>query len=173
MSFISGSLFQKSGSRYSKEDSVQIPTQRNWIPRFLLDGPIRCPNSHQCLEDSNSSRLQQSGRHGNTFGRSLEFDKKSDLLFRHMWEDNSIGPDNRVTPSGRDPWRIATVRTTGHHRPEAVLIMVITSSRSATVRMIGEHHPDAALIWIRVECVMKSQLHSCPSERSQLPSRSR
>jgi hypothetical protein len=34
-----------------------------------------CPNAHQCLEASNSSRLHPSGRNGKSSRRSLEFEK--------------------------------------------------------------------------------------------------
>jgi len=50
------------------------------------------------------------------------------------------------------------------------LIMEIACSRSATVRMLGQHRLKVAPIWYCVKRVMKSQLHSCPSGRSQLPS---
>jgi len=43
------------------------------------------PDTHQCLENSNSSRLHPYGRHGNMFGCSSEFDKKSNFLHRHRY----------------------------------------------------------------------------------------
>jgi len=104
MSFISKSSFQKSGSRCSKEDYVQIPTQRSRIPRFRPDGLVMILYAHQCLEDSNSSRLHPSGRHGNTSGHSSEFNKKSDFLLRYIYGKTT-----------------ASVQTTRQHRPDVVL----------------------------------------------------
>jgi hypothetical protein len=146
MPFILESSFQKSGSRYSKEDSMQIPTQRNWIPRFRPEGQVMRSDAHQCLEDSNSSRLHPSGRHGNMSGRSSKFHNTSWQHVRHIYGKTA-----------------ASVWTTGQHRPDTVLIMVITCHRSVTVRTIRQHHPDMALIWNRVEYVMESRSDSCPS----------
>jgi hypothetical protein len=87
-----------------KEDSVQIPSQRSRIPSFRLNGPDMRPDTHHCLEDSNSSRLHPSRRHGNTFGCSSEFDKKSNFLLRHIY--------GKI---------VASVQTTGQHRPNAIL----------------------------------------------------
>jgi hypothetical protein len=108
----------------------------------------------QCLEASNSSRLQLSGRHGNSFGSSSEFEKiptfkcihldyvaissrpqsefeeKLDFLLRHVY-------GIQLHPFGRQDY---TVRT-------RVLIMVITCSRNAAVWTLGQNHPDAALLW--------------------------
>jgi hypothetical protein len=75
-----------------KEDSVQIPTQKSWILCFRPNGSVKrpdahqlatsiqttwqdCPDAHQCREASNSLRLLPSGWHGNTSGRSSEFEK--------------------------------------------------------------------------------------------------
>jgi hypothetical protein len=80
MSFISEKCF-----KMFKEDSMQIPTQRSRILSFRLDNPVMCPDAHQCLEDLNSLRLHMSGRHGNTFGRTLEFEKFLDFLCRHVY----------------------------------------------------------------------------------------
>jgi hypothetical protein len=46
-----------------------------------------CPDAHQCLEASNSSRLHPSGRNGKLSGRSLEFKKIqcSSASVRTMW----------------------------------------------------------------------------------------
>jgi hypothetical protein len=95
MLFISESSFQKSGSRRSKEDSVQIPSQKSQIQRFRPDGPIMRPDAHQYLEDSNSLRLHPSRRNGNTSRRSSEFDKKSDFLHKHR--DGKIATFVRMT----------------------------------------------------------------------------
>jgi hypothetical protein len=104
MPFILESSFHKSGSRCSKEDSVQIPSQRSWIPSFHPDGPVMRPDAHQCLEDLNSSRLHPSVRHGNTFGLSSEFDKKSDFLLTHRYGKT-----------------LASIWTTRQHRPNTIL----------------------------------------------------
>jgi hypothetical protein len=87
-----------------KEKSVQIPSQRSRIPSFRPDGLDMPPDAHQCLEDSNSSRLHPSGRHGNTSKHSLEFDKKSNFLFRRRYEKTA-----------------ASIRTTRQRRPDAIL----------------------------------------------------
>jgi hypothetical protein len=50
-----------------KEDSVQIPTQRSRILYFRLDGPVMRLDAHQYQEALNSSRLQPSEHHDNTF----------------------------------------------------------------------------------------------------------
>jgi hypothetical protein len=179
MPFISESSFQKSGPRCSKEDFLQILTQRSQIPRFCPDGPVMRPDTHQCLEDSNNLRLHPSGCHGNTFECSLEFDKKSDFLHRHRYGKKTASVQTtgqhhldaildkarrgeELQPSGRQS---NTVRTLEQHCPDVVLIMVITCSISAIVRMLGQHRPDTALIWNRLERVMESWLHNCPSER--------
>jgi hypothetical protein len=104
MPFISDSPFHKSGSRCSKEDSVQIPSQRSRIPSFHPDGPIMHPDAHQCLEDSNNSRLHPSVRHGNTFGHSSEFNKKSNFLLTHKYGKTA-----------------ASIWTTRQHRPDTIL----------------------------------------------------
>jgi hypothetical protein len=75
---ISEKLFQ-----VFKEDSVQILTQRSRILCFRLDGPVMCPDAYQCREALNSSRLHPSRCHGNTSGRSSEFEKILALLCRH------------------------------------------------------------------------------------------
>jgi len=80
-----------------KEDSMQIPTHRSWILRFRPDSPDMGSNAHQCLKVSNSSRLHPSGR-------SLEFEKKSDFLLRHIY--------GKIA---------AFVWKTGQHRPDAIL----------------------------------------------------
>jgi len=52
-----------------------------------------------------------------------------------IWEDNCIRPNVRATPSWRGPlqgktWRrITTVRMSGQHRQDVVLILVITCSK--------------------------------------------
>jgi hypothetical protein len=51
------------------------------------------PDSHQCLEASNSSRLHPSGRNGKSSGRSSEFEKIPVFQF--------IRSDDVVIPSGR------------------------------------------------------------------------
>jgi hypothetical protein len=50
-------------------------------------------DAHQCLETSNCSRLQPSGRNGKSFGRYSEFEKI--LAFK------CIRPDDVAKPSGR------------------------------------------------------------------------
>lgn len=105
MSFISKSSFQKSGSRCSKENFVQIPIQRSWIPRFCSYGLVMHPNAHQCLEDSNSSSLHPSRHHGNTSESSSEFNKKSNFLHKHI--------NGKIATS---------IRMTRQHRPDASLI---------------------------------------------------
>jgi hypothetical protein len=104
MPFISECSFQKSGSKCSKEDSVESPSQRSRIPRFHLDGPVMCPNAHQCLDILNSSRFHPSRCHGNTSGHSWEFDEKLDFLLRHRYGKT-----------------VAFVQTTGQHHPDAIL----------------------------------------------------
>jgi len=51
------------------------------------------PDTHQCLEASNNSRLHPSRRNGKSFGRSSEF--KKILVFQR------IRPDDVVIPSER------------------------------------------------------------------------
>jgi hypothetical protein len=108
-----------------KEDSVLIPTQKSWILCFRPDGPEKRPDAHQsatsvgttwqyrsdihqCLEDTNSSRLHSSEHHDKTSGCTLEFDKKSDFLLKHRCGKTA-----------------AFVWTSGQHRPAAVLTKVI------------------------------------------------
>jgi hypothetical protein len=43
------------------------------------------PDTHQCPEVSNCSRLHSFGRLSNTSGHSLEFNKKSDFLLSHRY----------------------------------------------------------------------------------------
>jgi hypothetical protein len=134
-----------------KEDSVQIPSQRSQIPSFPPDGPVMRPDAPQCLEDLNSSRLHPSGCCGNTPEHSSEFDKKSDFLLRHRyWKTVPFVRTTRQhhaetildkarrgdefqpsEPQGETIW------TSRKKRPDVVLIMVFTCSRSATVRMLG------------------------------------
>jgi hypothetical protein len=52
-----------------------------------------CPDAHQCLEASNSSRLHPSRRNGESYERSSELEKI--LVFQR------IRPDDVVIPSGR------------------------------------------------------------------------
>jgi hypothetical protein len=61
-------------------------------------------DAHQCLEDSNSSRLHPFGCHGNASERSLEFDKKSNFLLIHRYGKTST-----------------YVWTTGQHRLDVIL----------------------------------------------------
>jgi len=97
------------------------------------------PDSHQYREVSNNSRLHMSGRHGNTFRCSSEFQKNS--MFKYISESvrtkwlfrpdailNNASRAEDVQPSGRSD-----------------LIMEIAYSKSATVRTLGQHRPDAAL----------------------------
>jgi len=76
--------------------------------------------------------------------------------------------------------QLASVRTTGHHRLDALQcsrrIQISFADTDwerqlATIRTLGQHHPDAALIRKRVKHVMERQLHSPPSECSMPPSK--
>jgi len=137
-----------------KEDSVQIPIQKSWIPSFCPGGPVTRPNTHQCPQVSSSSRLHPSERSGNASERSSVFNKKLDFLLRHIYGKTTacIHPDNRTTALGRYLWegktwrRIATVQTSRQHCKDTVLIMVFTCSKSATVWTLGQHRPEATLI---------------------------
>jgi predicted RNA-binding protein YlqC (UPF0109 family) len=131
--FISKSSFQKCSSRSSKEDSVQIPCQKNLIPSFCPNGPIMRPDAHQCLLFKLAS-IQTSQQHVRTLfrvheessfqvhpsGRHSVFDRK-----RISFVDTDMG--RQLQPSGR---LVYTVRT-------LVLIMKIACSRSVTVRTLG------------------------------------
>jgi hypothetical protein len=124
--------FRMSFSKF-KEYSVQIPSQKNWIPSFRLDSPCWRPDSHQCLEDSNYSSFHPSRRLINMSGHSSVFDKKSNFLLRHKYgktaatvrthqvyivrtlslirkdvEKNCNRLDVRTTPSGRQSfiWKL-------------------------------------------------------------------
>jgi len=193
MPFILESSFQKSGSKCSKEDSVQIPTQRSRIPRFIPDGPAMRPGTHQCPEVSNSSRLHPFGRHGNTFGRSSVFGKKSNFLLRHKYGKTATSvrttgqyrPDTildkarcweELQSSGRygntvQTWsllwylRAAEVQSF-EHRPDVVLIMVFTCSISAIIRTLFGRGPDMVLR----EARYGKSIAQCPFRRPQLAS---
>jgi len=82
---------------------VQIPTQRSRILSFHPEGPIMRPDAHQYLEDSQYSNVHPSRRHGNTSGRTLEFNKYSDFLHRHVYEKTA-----------------ASIRAIGQHRLDEV-----------------------------------------------------
>jgi hypothetical protein len=86
-----------------KEDSVQIPTQRSWIPSFHSDYLVLRPDAHQCLEDSWCSNVHMSGRHGNTSRCTLGFEKNYVFFHRHVYGKTT-----------------ASVRTTGQRRPDEV-----------------------------------------------------
>jgi hypothetical protein len=95
-----------------------------------------CSDAYQCLEDSNSSRLHPSEHHGNT-SNAHQSSTRNQISF------TDIDMGRQLHPSGQQG---NAVRTSGQRGPDAVLIMVITCSRSATVRMLGQHCPDVALI---------------------------
>jgi hypothetical protein len=114
--FISVMCFKK-----FKEDSVQIPSQKNWIPSFCPNSPYMCPDAHQCLEDSNCSSLHPSGRYskfeknpafkvhpsgrrGNTVRTPVSVRQVNGFPSQaHIWEDSCNRSDERSTPSGRYP----------------------------------------------------------------------
>jgi hypothetical protein len=160
MPFISESSFQKSSSRCSKENSVHIPSQRSQIPRFHLDSPDMCPDAHQCLEDSNNSKLHLSGRNGNTSARSSEFDKKSDFLHRHRY-------GKQLHPSGQQGNTVLTLSLIRQDMEENCNRLDIRATPCGRGPYYGIYmqqkcnHLDAALIWYCVKRVMESQLHSC------------
>jgi len=139
------------------------------------------PDTHQCREASNSSRLHQSGRHGNTSGRFSEFEKIPSFLCRHgvgrqLAPVRTTGqhcPDVEILYKEIACIHYASIRTIGQHRSDAVLVTTITRRQSATVRTLGQHHPDVSLIWKRVKRIIESRLHSWPSELSMLPSEHR
>jgi hypothetical protein len=97
-------LFQKNGSRCSKEDFVHIPSQRSRIPSFYPDSQNTRPDAHQSstrngisFTDTDMGRqLHPFGRHGNTV-RTLS-------LIRQDVEKNCNRLDDRATPSGRGPY---------------------------------------------------------------------
>jgi len=73
--------------------------------------------------------LHSSGRHGNTFRRSSEFEKISALCKHEL---------------GR---QLAPVRTTRQHRSDAeILGKEIAFIHSASVRTTWQHRPDAVLV---------------------------
>jgi hypothetical protein len=118
-----------------KEDSVLIPTQRSRILCFLLDSPIIRPDAHQCREALNSSRLHPSGRHGNMSESSSEFEKIPALLCKHRL--------------GR---QLAPVRTTWQHRLDAkILEKEIACIHSTSVRTTGPHRLDTVLVMFAKE----------------------
>jgi hypothetical protein len=128
MTSFSVTSFKKAISMF-KEDSMQILTQKSWILCFRLDGLVMHPDTRQSEKLLNSSSVHPSGHHGNTSGRSSEFEKIVVFLCRHG--------------VGRQP---VSVRTIGQHRPNAVLDKEITCRHFATVRTLGQHSQDAALI---------------------------
>jgi hypothetical protein len=87
------------------------------------------PDTHQCREASDSSRLHPSGHHGNTFGHFLEFKKIPVFLCRHGL--------------GRQP---ASIQKVGQHHQDEVLDKEITCRQFATILMLGQHRLDVALI---------------------------
>jgi hypothetical protein len=54
-----------------KEDSVQNPSQKIWIPRFRRDGPFMRLDAHQCLLFKLAS-IQISQQHVRTLFRVRE-----------------------------------------------------------------------------------------------------
>jgi len=120
-----------------KEDSVQIPSQRSRISSFRpdgpvmrLNGPIMHPNTHQCPEPLNNSRLHPSGHCDNASGCSLEFDKKSDFLYKHR--------HGKTTTS---------VWTTGQYRPDAILDKVRHGEELQLFGRQGNTFRTRSLLW--------------------------
>jgi hypothetical protein len=135
-----------------------------------------CPDAHQCLEGSKSSRMYLSGRHGNTSGRTSEFDKYSNFLHRHVYgkttasiqmtgqhrlmrsfirqdvEKNFNHPDVRATSSRRGPYYGNFVQQSCNC-PET---RATSSGRGLNMESMKR--------------VMERWLHSCPSRRPQLDS---
>jgi hypothetical protein len=119
------------------------------------------PDAHQCLEDLNNSRLHSSGRHENTSGCQLEFEKFLDFLCRHVYGKTA-----------------AFVRTSGQHRSDEVLNKArcgeeLQPSRRGPYYGNYMHQscnrPNAratssgcGLNMDSVKLVMERKLHSCP-----------
>jgi hypothetical protein len=133
-------LFQK-----FQEDFVQIPTQKSPILCFCLNGLVKRPNahqsatsvrttwqyrpdSHQCREASNKSRLHPFERHGNTFGCYSEFERF--LAFQ------CICLDDMAIPSGRQ----SVLKEN-----KVFLLKHGYRKTAAIVRIMGLRHPDAIL----------------------------
>jgi len=147
--------FQKSVSKCSKKILCRFQLREVGSQASVRSSPVKrpdahqsatsvrttwqyCPDAHQCLEDSNRSRLHPSRC-------SSEFDKKSNFLHRHRY--GKIATSIQMTGKHRsDAILDKAIRgeelqpswTSGQHHLDAVLIMVITCSRSAIIQTLGQ-----------------------------------
>jgi hypothetical protein len=99
----SSTVFQKSLQVFKRRFCADSNSEKS-DPMLCTDGQVMRPDSRQCQEASNSSRLHPPGHHGSTSGRQTKFEKYSDFLFRHVYGETA-----------------ASVRTTGQHRLNEVL----------------------------------------------------
>jgi hypothetical protein len=101
-------LFRFPGSR---PDDVEFRPNAHQLATSVRTTRTFRPDTHQCLEASNSSRLHPSGRNGISSGRSSKFEKIP--VFQR------IRPDDVVIPSGRHSgfiWKLrALVQPSGRH----------------------------------------------------------
>jgi len=180
-----------------REDSVQIPSQRNQIPSFRPEGPVMRPDTHNCLMFKLTS-VWMFQQHVQTLFRVRE--ESSVQVHPSERRGNTVQTPVNVRQVKEFPSQTryvkiaATVQMSGLHRLDAildkarrgeelqpfgrqsntvqmpVLIMVIACSRSATVRMLGQHCADAALFRKDFQHFLESWLHSCSSRWPQLAS---
>jgi hypothetical protein len=117
MPYISESSLQKSFSRCSRKILCRFQLREVRSQDFVRTAQscIRTPINVKKL---NSSRLHLSKRHGNTSGRTLEFEKTPTFLHRHK--------------AGR---QLAPVRTLGQFHPDTkILVKEITCILFASIR---------------------------------------
>jgi hypothetical protein len=130
MPFISRFFISEKCFKILKENSMQIPSKRSQIRSFRPDGPIMRPNTHQCLEDSNNSRLHPSRRRSNTSERSSVFDKKLNFLHRHKYGKT-----------------VASVRMTRQQYSEAILDKVRHGEELKSFGRKGNTIRTQSLLW--------------------------
>jgi hypothetical protein len=107
------------------------------------------PDTHECPEVSNCSRLHSSGRHSNESGPSSMFDKKSNFLLKHrngkiatsVWTSGLHCPD-AILDKARRGEELQVSKCQCNTVRILVLIMEITCNKSATIRTLGQHRLD-------------------------------
>jgi len=139
-----------------KEDSMQIPSQRSRIPSFCPDSPDIRPDAHQCLEDSNSSRLHLSGRHGNTSGAH-----QSSTWNQISFIDTNMG--RQLHPSGRKGntiWTLSLIRQDVKKNCNHPDVRATQSERSPYYGIYVQqkcNRPDCCEFYITRKCMNRLQ----------------
>jgi hypothetical protein len=144
---------------------VQIPTQRSRIPCFHPDNPVKRSDAHQSATSIRTTwqyrlRLHSSERHGNTFGRSSEFQKNPEFKcisesVRTTWlhRPDAFQCSTSKTdffPKNRYGKTTATVRTMSCSRQDAILDK---ASRAEDVQASGRQTPWSGRSGLNMEIV--------------------